>query len=224
MGENVTVTGDNTLAGADGSDPWDVYDFGVTDSKSVTNPKNDGAASVWWVWSPTVGSVVTINTFGSNFDTMLSVFGPDGHLVENDDASPLVQQSSVTFLAQVGDAYRIDVQGYDNGGGAATGSITLNIVSATAGTVQLSAASYSVDATAGSITIPITRTQGTTAQASVELTTTQGTAKAGTDYTTTTKTVNWASGSSTTQDVTIPILNSNGLDGSARSSRSAWRT
>ena len=219
VGENVTVTGDNTLAdadeGDDGGDPWDIYDFGVTDSKNVSNPKDDGGASVWWVWSPTAGSVVTINTFGSNFDTMLSVFGPDNQLVENDDANLSTSQSSVTFLAQVGDTYRIDVQGYDYGGGAETGSITLNIVSATAGTVQLSAASYSVSATAGSITIPITRTGGTTGAASVELTTTQGTAKAGTDYTTTTKTVNWASGSSTTQDVTIPILNSNGLDGSA---------
>ena len=100
VGENVSVTGDNTLAGTDdGSDPWDVYDFGVTDSKSVTNPKDDGGASVWWVWSPTVTSVVTINTFGSNFDTMLSVFGPDGHLVENDDANLLTLQSSVSFLA-----------------------------------------------------------------------------------------------------------------------------
>ena len=42
----------------------------------------------------------------------------------------------MTFLAQVGDTYRIDVQGYDYGGGGETGSITLNIVSATAGTVE----------------------------------------------------------------------------------------
>ena len=149
VGENVTVTGDNTLAdadeGDDGGDPWDIYDFGVTDSKNVSNPKDDGGASVWWVWSPTAGSVVTINTFGSNFDTMLSVFGPDNQLVENDDANLSTSQSSVTFLAQVGDTYRIDVQGYDYGGGAETGSITLNIVSATAGTVQLSASSYSVN-------------------------------------------------------------------------------
>ena len=68
-----------------GGDPY-IYDFGVTDSKSVSNPKDDGGSSVWWVWASTVTSVVTINTFGSNFDTMLSVFGPDNHLVENDDA------------------------------------------------------------------------------------------------------------------------------------------
>ena len=214
MGENATVTA-ITLSLTDrrrqfGGDPWDHLRLRRHDSKEVPRTKDDGRSSVSSVRVAERHSVVKIDTFGSNFDTMLRLQVPTAIWSRTTTPPSATSQSSVEFLAQVGELFRIEV-GYDG----ATGSITLNIVSATAGTVQLSASTYSVNATAGTITIPITRTGGTTGAASVELTTTQGTAKAGTDYTTTTKTVNWASGSSTTQDVTIPILNSNGLDGSA---------
>ena len=214
VGASATTTGNNedatTNQGLDGGDPNDIYDFPVTDGKSASNPKNDGGgSSVWWIWSPPVTEVATIDTFGSDFDTLLSVFGPDNHLVENDDAAGRADgTSAVTFLAQAGFTYRISVQGYDSGGGAATGNIVLHINGpASGGSLQFDQQSFDTFEQAGSIVIPVIRSGGSGGTASVQVSTGGGTAVPGVDYTAVNQTLTWAAGDTSTKVVVIPILN-----------------
>ena len=89
------------------------------------NPSVAGGKSVWWSWSSSTSGSVTITTVGSDFDTTLAVYSGSetSNLVllgANDDSGGL--QSSVTFTAQAGVPYSIQVDGYSG----ATGSIVLN--------------------------------------------------------------------------------------------------
>lgn len=84
-----------------------------------------GSASVWWEWIPPVGGVLSVDTFGSGYDTTLSVLlgsspGDMEVLVSNDDTSGL--QSRIEFTAIAAESYMIRVAGYHG----ATGSIVLN--------------------------------------------------------------------------------------------------
>ena len=86
-----------------------------------------GGASVWWKWTASASAEVDIDTFGSNFDTILGVytgFGVAGltSRASNDDAAG-GYQSKVTFNAVANTIYYIAVDGYSG----ATGSITLHI-------------------------------------------------------------------------------------------------
>lgn len=87
----------------------------------VSDPLN----SLWWQWTAPASGTVDINTFGSSFDTALSVYtGTLGSLVEiasNDDADS--SQSQVVFEAVAGTNYRIAVDGF----GPATGDIVLHL-------------------------------------------------------------------------------------------------
>lgn len=87
-----------------------------------------GGSSVWWHWTPVIDTPITVDTSGSDFDTMLGIYtsvgdGIDALLLvgENDDAQGLT--SAVKFLAQAHTTYRIAVDGYDG----ATGQIELTL-------------------------------------------------------------------------------------------------
>jgi uncharacterized delta-60 repeat protein len=75
------------------------------------------------------------------------------------------------------------------------------------GTLAFSAASYSVAQNGGSITITVTRANGSAGPVGINYATSNGTAVAGTDYTSTSGGLNFAAGV-TSQTFTIPILNS----------------
>ena len=93
---------------------------------------NVGGASVWWKWvAPSVGSV-TIDTEGSDFNTLLAVYTGSAvnsltPVVSDDDVSPADLTSQVTFTAVAGQTYYISVDGFNDGTGAATGTIQLTI-------------------------------------------------------------------------------------------------
>lgn len=74
-----------------------------------------------------------------------------------------------------------------------------------AGTLQLSASTYSVSEGAGTIIIPVTRTGGSTGAASVSYATANGTATAGSDFTSTSGTLNWADGDVGMKNIVVPI-------------------
>lgn len=81
-----------------------------------------GGASLWWIWTPTEDGVVTFDTLGSRFDTLLGAFVGDelDQLVlvdDNDDADDDVT-SRISFPATAGTTYRITVQGYEGEFGA----------------------------------------------------------------------------------------------------------
>ena len=81
------------------------------------------------------------------------------------------------------------------------------------GTLQLSAASYSVNENGGSATITVTRSGPSTGAVGVTLTTSNGTATAGSDYTAVRQTVSFADGDTANKTVTIPILDDTLFEG-----------
>src|SRR5438105_11156835 len=100
-GTNVTVSGWNTNATKQTGEP--------------NHAGNAGGASVWWSWTaPAVGDV-TIDTIGSNFDTILGVYTGTSvsaltFVASNDDGGGNLT-SKVTFTAIGGTTYAIAVDG-----------------------------------------------------------------------------------------------------------------
>ncbi|HEX9721093.1 MAG TPA: cellulase family glycosylhydrolase, partial [Ramlibacter sp.] len=78
---------------------------------------------------------------------------------------------------------------------------------ATPGSLALSAASYSVLQSAGSVTIKVNRAGGSTGAVSVRFETASGTARARTDYTARRGTLSWAAGDVAAKNVAISISN-----------------
>ena len=91
--------------------------------------------TVWYSYEPSTDTVVSANTFGSDFDTVLGVWkGTDIDALSlvrcNDDSQDL--QSSVLFLAEAGADYRIQIGGF----GGSSGNLEFNLREAPAGAVQ----------------------------------------------------------------------------------------
>lgn len=95
---------------------------------------NFGGASVWWTWTAIASGPTTIDTMGSDFNTLLGVFTGTAanqltSVAENNDFGG-TQQSRVQFNSVRGTVYRIYVDGLRTGGGFGTvamGNIVLNI-------------------------------------------------------------------------------------------------
>ena len=122
-----------TLVGCGGS----VFGSNFAATKETNEPDNadspTSTRSVWYAWQAPSSGSVTINTQGSDFDTVLQVFtggsfGSLSPIAHNDDAVPGSDLTSlVTFNATQGTTYRIAVNGFNNNGsGGDMGSITLN--------------------------------------------------------------------------------------------------
>lgn len=91
---------------------------------------------IWYTFTPSSSSIITVNTCGSDFDTVLSVYSSSCSeltcITANDDLSePCFDGvyeygyllSSVTFCANAGTEYKILLRGY----GGETGSYQINI-------------------------------------------------------------------------------------------------
>jgi Bacterial pre-peptidase C-terminal domain len=109
---------------------WPGTNIGATREIGEPNPAGvTGGASVWLTWTPTTTHTVTINTHGSNFDTVLAVYtgssvmGLTTVAANDDDVANRTLTSAVTFTAVAGTVYHIAVDGYHG----ATGSIVLNL-------------------------------------------------------------------------------------------------
>ncbi|MEO8425631.1 MAG: lysyl oxidase family protein, partial [Verrucomicrobiota bacterium] len=110
-----TVTGDNLLATKETGEP--------------SHTGNAGGHSIWYKWSAPLSGSATIDTVGSDFDTMMAVY--TGASVSgltligsNDDigGTPNSVLSRVSFNANGGTAYLIAVDGYNG----KRGYVTLN--------------------------------------------------------------------------------------------------
>ncbi|HEY7546091.1 MAG TPA: sialidase family protein [Blastocatellia bacterium] len=80
---------------------------------------DQGTHSVWYRFTPSVNTVYGLDSFGSNFDTVLSVYtGACGSLAQvacDDDSGP-GNSSLLTFTASAGQTYLIEVAGKESGG------------------------------------------------------------------------------------------------------------
>ena len=116
-GASVTTTGSNATATKEAGEP--------------SHAGNAGGKSVWYSWTASSSGTVTIDTAGSNFDTLLAVY--TGNSVSaltavsggsNDDSlAGGTTTSKVTFNVTAGTVYQIAVDGY----GGVAGNITLHM-------------------------------------------------------------------------------------------------
>ncbi len=106
------------------------------------------------------------------------------------------------------------------GGGATLGSPAIASVSITGdssaavGSLQLSASTFTVAQTAGTMAVTVNRTGGSTGAVSVGYATSSGTAVAGTNFTATSGTLNWAAGDATSKSFSVAISNATPFVGS----------
>ncbi|MSP40112.1 MAG: hypothetical protein EXR70_16600 [Deltaproteobacteria bacterium] len=105
-------------------------------------------------------------------------------------------------------------------GGATLGSQSTAVLTildddapAPAGSLQFSAATYSVNENGGNAVITITRTGGSTGAVGATFATSNGTATAGSDYTAVNQTVNFANGDTVSKTVNIPITTDSSVEG-----------
>jgi hypothetical protein len=87
---------------------------------------NVGGASVWCRWTAPAQGLVIIDTFGSDFDTLLAVYTGDSMTeltpIDSNDNAGAGQQSQLTFMADSRTTYYIAVDGCNS----AQGNIILN--------------------------------------------------------------------------------------------------
>jgi len=86
--------------------------------------------------------------------------------------------------------------------------------SAPVGSLQLTASSYAVNQSAGTLTVSVSRTGGSNGATSISYGTTNGTAVAGTDFTAASGTLQWANGETANKSFSIPISNATLFSGS----------
>ena len=105
-------------------------------------------------------------------------------------------------------------------GGAALSSPSSAIVSITGGavaavgSVQLSASSYTVAQSGGSVGVTVSRTGGSNGAVSVAYAAANGTADAGTDFTAKSGTLTWASGDTSSKSISVAVSNATPFTGS----------
>ena len=98
--------------------------FATKEPGEPNHAGNTGGHSLWWGWTAPTNGIVTINNFGSSFQTLLAVY--TGSALTS--LTPVASSSkgattAVTFKAVAGTQYDIAVDGFNG----ATGSIVLNL-------------------------------------------------------------------------------------------------
>ena len=128
--------------------------------KRPANPTTPGilADIPWYRWTAPLSGSATIDTVGSDFDTLLGVYTGNSvssltTIASNDDISSTTRQSRVNFTAMAGATYQIAVDGWNGGAGNITLNWTQNLpdliiwkpsISPRIETVTFSSTSYAV--------------------------------------------------------------------------------
>ena len=158
LGTPAHVTGANAGAGTQSGEPT---------SSFINSVFTQWVRTLWWKWTAPVTTTVTIDTIGSDFNTYLAVYTGTAvngltAIAQNDNAPGFANVSLVTFTAQAGTEYQIQVGGVRFS--TTTGNINLNLtvpstVAITApaeGAVFLTGSNIDVTATASSAAGAIT--------------------------------------------------------------------
>lgn len=109
-----TSSGNNESAGSEAGEPSHA-------GQTATN-------SVWWYWVAPSNAVVAVDTFGSDFDTVLAAYTGNAvtnltGVVSNDDHNGTNEQSQVVLFASQGQGYYFAVDGANG----ETGDFVLNL-------------------------------------------------------------------------------------------------
>ena len=98
--------------------------FATKEPGEPSHAGNAGGHSLWWGWTAPTNGIVTINNFGSSFQTLLAVY--TGSALANlmpVASSDKATATAVTFKAIAGTQYDIAVDGFNG----ATGNIVFNL-------------------------------------------------------------------------------------------------
>ena len=193
-GSRTTVTGSNFLATKEPSEP--------------NHAGNFGGKSVWWTWMALTNALVTVDTIGSSFDTLLAIYTGTNvsglALVASDDENGATNTSLVAFSVVAGATYQIAVDGRNG----ASGNIALHIAYTGLSTIQLGATAYSANERDEGVTLTVTRTGSSLGPVAVNCLIPDGSAISGQDhYAATTNHLVWFNGESGTKTVFIPLIN-----------------
>ena len=166
-----------TLAGCSGTaGGTNVFATQEANEPNHSPDGNGGHRSVWYTWQAPATGTATIDTFGTGFDTVLGVYTGNSiplSVVGKDDDT-VERTSRVQFAATAGTVYRIAVDGYNNSNsGGDSGPIQINFseTNCAASSVFLSAQNYTVNESANSLTVDVTRNGSTGAAATVNFAT-----------------------------------------------------
>ena len=178
--------------------------------------------------------MVTVNrTGGSGGAVRVAYATADGTAASGTDftaASGVLQwadgdAASKTFTVQISNAapfsgskyFSVELSDPSSGASVGTpGSANVTITgdaSPPVGSLDFAAASYTVAQNAGSLTVSVNRTGGSSGAVSVAYSTSSGTAVSGTDFTATTGTLQWASGDATPKNFKIAVSNATPFSG-----------
>jgi hypothetical protein len=125
LGAPVTMTANTDSATSDAGEPTYVACIDIATLPACPRTPTGIGQTVWYAYTPSATQVLTIDTFGSTFDTVLAVYTgstlPSLALLIYDDDSGVTQQSRVAFTAAGGTTYYVQVGGFAganvNGGG-----------------------------------------------------------------------------------------------------------
>lgn len=165
---------------------------GGTDPASVHYATSNGSATAGADYTATSG---TLNFIAGQTSATFNVPILDDNLVEGNETFNLTL-SSPSPGATLG----------------AQATATVTIVDVEPGVLQLSSPTYTVAENGGSVTITVTRTNGSTNAVAVNYATSNGSATAGADYTATSGTLNFGVGQ-TSATFNVPILDDNLVEG-----------
>jgi len=219
---NTTITGNTAAVGGgavfyyDGSAPSTITNS-IVANNTPSQVENAGAAPVTVSFSdifPADAAPTWIDGGGNiSADPLLAALAPNGtpNQGANNTNAPQVEiQAAGSPVIDKGNtaaaAGATDERGAVRVQGAAVdmGAVEVAPVVVTSGTITTSP-TVTVNESAGTITITLTRSGGTTGDIVVNFSTTNGTAIAPGDYTTTTGSVTFPNAGATTQTITIPI-------------------
>ena len=128
---------------------------------------------------------------------------------------PIAVNINGDSTAENDESFVVNLSGASNAtvsDGQAVGTITNDDSAGTAGTVQFSSLTYSINENSGNATITVTRNGGSSGAIAVSYATSNGTATAGQDYTASSGTLNWADGDAAAKNFTIPIMDDVSLE------------
>jgi hypothetical protein len=130
----------DNLSGALGISAGTTYSNNSAATAETGEPDHAGVAggkSMWFRYSSTTLKSVSLDTNGSDFDTVLAVYGstvsnPSFSGLQavgsnDDDPTGLNGSSAVSFVAQPNVVYYIAVDGYESSNGSESGAITLSV-------------------------------------------------------------------------------------------------